>query len=455
MSLVNRRQSFLPSSMDRCLESDDMWGDIQKPLFTDCKNKGFDFTGKYFTMYFSPSDGYIDRRKGNPEIYIFSVDQESQILQVSLIRFPVSREAENYFNNRTLHGSIYDPTFVRFTTIQKFSSSCIRIQSGCIKNELDHCIAGKITSTSMIKINDSDIELFYPGLEKVVYLKIQSTKSHGRFLIIGVQTEEFSFVFDLIRFNETKMWNFKRVSLENSDFNPEKYFAVSLDLISDMFYIYDGSRQFLYGYDFLGNKCLEVSIFSEDELNKSTDLPSRLDQRVHTKRTIKHLHDSVFVLVQEKERAINEKGYYKIVKIDIENGGFIELQTVPYPDEQIVLFPSQCFDQIWSPGWQDVISDEGQITFGKILFYSFESRRLCHLYDCLTTFQLIEFNWALQEMALVFSYQSKTWIEFVKLPNVLGNSLKHFSRLACLKTFHEDYLKEKLPKCLQRFCGII
>ena len=42
-----------------------------------------------------------------------------------------------------------------------------------------------------------------------------------------------------------------------------------------------------------------------------------------------------------------------------------------------------------------------------------------------------------------------------KLPNIFGSSLKHYSRLACLKNFHENYLKQKLPKCLQRYCGII
>ena len=82
--LAYPRQSFLPPHVTECVETEETWGDLDwvKPFRSI---RGFDSSGKYYTVYSRPRKSTHDHY-----IIVYSFNNETEKLQVSLIKLPRS-----------------------------------------------------------------------------------------------------------------------------------------------------------------------------------------------------------------------------------------------------------------------------------------------------------------------------------------------------------------------------
>uniref|UniRef100_A0A7M5XI77 Uncharacterized protein n=1 Tax=Clytia hemisphaerica TaxID=252671 RepID=A0A7M5XI77_9CNID len=70
----------------------------------------------------------------------------------------------------------------------------------------------------------------------------------------------------------------------------------------------------------------------------------------------------------------------------------------------------------------------------------------------------VRFNWNVQEMVFLqrTRYEQPLKLQIVKISAFLDHdSLKHRARLACLTWYNKEYLINHLPKCLQKYLGIV
>ena len=96
-----------------------------------------------------------------------------------------------------------------------------------------------------------------------------------------------------------------------------------------------------------------------------------------------------------------------------------------------------------------------------VQLFDISSGALVYKFETAKLLQLFSFNWSLEELAVVVGkdagYRVDYFTKILKTGsfNRSGASLKQRARLACLKHFEEQYLHEKLPKCLKQYLGIL
>ena len=222
------------------------------------------------------------------------------------------------------------------------------------------------------------------------------------------------------------------------------------------------SGHFDLGFDFhserilgLSNKDLTCFDFSGIQIGQTINL-SGLSAEVPTEQSnfeIWQLWNSIFAcLWTTRDTGGDRLDFVKICRITVTNE-IVVLKTI-MPSSKVFLYKSiQVFDKCFLVGGSRLDEDEPNSEMAYLC--DVDTGEEYFIPNITTEYNdLWQFNWNLGEMAF-----RKGWIEMklciTKLPNVFDNSLKHVSRLACLKTFHDDFLKQKLPKCLQRYCGII
>ena len=64
-------------------------------------------------------------------------------------------------------------------------------------------------------------------------------------------------------------------------------------------------------------------------------------------------------------------------------------------------------------------------------------------------------NWNKEEIGFQDFIDGLATFRFMKIQLPGYDTLKHITRIACLKCFESNYLKDNLPNCLQRYLGIV
>ena len=432
MSLVQRRQNFLPESVKYTEPGEEGCG--LYPL-----HNGFDQTGKYYTEYSGP-DGEIDAEK-EPIFYVYSFNSVRKEFDVMSIKFPIRKTQFRRFR------SPYHAKTTRWFILERIERCKLIVRSGVLRSFFNEPSRSQI-KTTFDQAEDSRVEISCADInEPISYTEINSSpdillivckdKSRNFYKKSSLDKYRNGVVVHLIKFNDERLTLFKEISLPNSG-----HFDLGFDFHSER----------ILG---LSNKDLTCFDFSGIQIGQTINL-SGLSAEVPTEQSnfeIWQLWNSIFAcLWTTRETGGDRLDFVKICRITVTNE-IVVLKTI-MPSSKVFLYKSiQVFDKCFLVGGSRLDEDEPNSEMAYLC--DVDTGEEYFIPNITTEYNdLWQFNWNLGEMAF-----RKGWIEMklciTKLPNVFDNSLKHVSRLACLKTFHDDFLKQKLPKCLQRYCGII
>ena len=427
-------------------EIDDMLGK------NDSFGKGFDSSGRYFTYMFSPDGIASPPWSINVEVTVHQFSDSTKELTCKSLQVSLAAKIES----RTWYYPFYDAATTRWFLFEKdpekeskglrryFSDQSntyrtLSIHTGCLK-QLFGQLSNTELKTTFEETEDSTIKLTYlaPDFRIISPKVMQEHNFSDGYLILVVLEHYFEhrYSIDIIKFDAKKAFHFKRIKNISPSTGLFSVYGCKtyLNLDLNMVLVMDWYNSSLFALDFNGNEYF-LHNFTDSEHGRLMKFGQ--------------LKGSVFYLLYGDEEL--EEQDIQIVNVT-ENG--LELKHEVHLDTysektRIKRFFDEYFilELLKDPFGSGVIGfNLLDIKSGDVLM-SFEDDDLDDL-----EFDDVSFNWDKQEIVFEIKDFDPYHVKRMVLPTT-NHSLKHQARLACLRVCNDEYLKNNLPGCLQKYLG--
>eukprot|EP00111_Clytia_hemisphaerica_P009168 TCONS_00026952-protein len=452
------RVNFLPAlttSIESSQEDDDKRADL--PI--NISNGGFLTQKRLYTFCYSPSDtGYVDSElpfhKVVAVILVCSVGEDGQTLNQNHIKLVAKRgwETDNHMLFDASSGRWFVVGFITDRLQVSLPDKSV-IYSGFIDSSQPdgHIIYCEKDSLEKIKLN-------YPSGNHSDINPRRYCCLIGNILVILSQPGVGDRLIDLVRFDDKEMYRFQRIPIRCPVLYTQP--SIFLDTSSSIVYITKNRiqrRKRLQSGQAISTMSHELTAvdFSGDVILEREFVDLGDDFQI---KDLFHIRKSFFLAFcsysHSKRRVLKifnarQLGINILKSVELSNFNYLRIRRrLENPFRKVYYFGQELACTIV----KDTAVSYGVWSYNtvtgerKVLYSGSENEQIHHF----------DLNWDLSEIAVWTSTpeRQKKHLKIVKLPSH-DITLKHFARLACLKSFGEEYLNERLPVCLQRYLGIL
>eukprot|EP00111_Clytia_hemisphaerica_P010814 TCONS_00031626-protein len=389
----------------------------------------FDSTGQFYSCRSETTRDFFEPVKYCVFAYHHNGDTDLQFSKIQMIKEMASEE----------FSEVYDPHTTRWFLITTNYSPLAEV--GMINMLYSGCLRNHFWNSCSIDMTGEENNIF--TLRNDILVKNIDTKRIGNKNFLAVLDSDD--VIELFSYDEIEVSTFKRIRIGEhaaSHLPAFKMQSFFFDLKSEVAY-------FLYRLNEENTHALNTYPFSGEEWSICHLWEHDADQRCEY--DVHHIKDSLFLTVEVKSKKVT---IFKVVKNEkiLLNEFILNTPGSSYIDYKTM----QLFDKFY-------------------LHVESTRRRVSQFIDLLSGKKILEcwydyyvqfvgINWNMSEMALMPTEESK-WIygeddeedeEEVVFKSIGYHdiSLKHFSRLACLKSFGGSYLNQHLPIALTKYLGL-
>uniref|UniRef100_A0A7M5X7L7 Uncharacterized protein n=1 Tax=Clytia hemisphaerica TaxID=252671 RepID=A0A7M5X7L7_9CNID len=414
------RQSFLPSSVERCTEDINTWGKqsiipwrkkkMEKPF--DESYQGFDDSGKYYTSF-------CHSLFSDHKISAYSYNEETHKLEASLIKFKASCRV------------CYDPKTTRWfdyrITQPKLwldKDDTLEIRSDMFKEYFGTSTKLKSKDVSKDKIVQLSIGYKWGSVYNYLDRWIFKTEKHGKFFIILLRDQDSgTHYLYLFSFDEKGISHFKTITIKDhalyERFNGRNVRQnVFLNFDAGHFYIIGQEKRFnkpvngeskcyedytnsgwMSGFNFEGNKIFMFPIIKQEK------------EHPHYFQYIAQCNGSQFLVVwlHTLEVEIFDATVDGMIRLKKFPLSMKESDHIPYNPFQILLGKKQLLLSL--KYW---LMDNGNV----VAFYDLDSAKLVFTYEH-PHYKMIEYhdlNFETKELFVTrYGGWSKTMLEVSKV----------------------------------------
>uniref|UniRef100_A0A7M5XKK9 Uncharacterized protein n=1 Tax=Clytia hemisphaerica TaxID=252671 RepID=A0A7M5XKK9_9CNID len=316
----------------------------------------------------------------------------------------------------------------------------IKVYSGCLRSIFEVKEATKSTH-SYEDTEDCSFDLIYSDVVvnscQIEFVKCYENGGND-YLVVMKQIEENKYyMIDIIQFDEECVNQYQRIPSIEFLKSEWEFPELFLDTESKRLFLFRFDDCLLAGFDFEGRQ-----VFSHNFVGDFF-------------KPLIHLYRSTFMAIWDCDGA-NTELELELFTIDNDNKVVIvksiqltHLFPFTVSDRVIV----KCFDKYFLLG-KSKESEREQSVY--LLDIYTAKKTLTHKSDF--PYRDVRFNWNVQEMVFLqrTRYEQPLKLQIVKISAFLDHdSLKHRARLACLTWYNKEYLINHLPKCLQKYLGIV
>uniref|UniRef100_A0A7M5WJM7 Uncharacterized protein n=1 Tax=Clytia hemisphaerica TaxID=252671 RepID=A0A7M5WJM7_9CNID len=461
--LANQKQSFLPSILKEVERREE--ANLEKNLkwwrlYSDWRFHGFDSTNRYYTA--------LDEQKSDYPFFDIAVlyydDNESKVKRLSVtLCMEISPQED---------GLLYDHESCRWFNIETiwdiegFQTTLYSGTVGHLFPEVTSPTYSEQISVSTREVNDQNKLVDFPLDLTLLYSAIKKSQSIGDVLLLCFDEESGydNIYVSLIKFDEQGITLYKSITIPigehqvsfsdhsiGLDWHDEHVDPnIFLDFEAERIYFtghggprddYDCHLTLLSCFDFSGKHLFSFTVGDDKTKSESFSFFTQV-------------HGSVFVSVTSHKMVqllkVTEKGILTMKESQL----YINVEfNVNYTNYRAYRLMKQFERYLLCVG---ITTRNERYEAKSTSYFVFDISNGEKVYHCVLdgprVWKLV-FNKDMSELMYrssdihgIFNFRKSTLID--------GTSLKHKARLACLKSFTDEYLSSKLPKHLLQYLGI-